>query len=218
MQVDGITNLGLNILSDVGLTQCARSLSNHRDLFADVGTQVMHSTAANFPYQSTIDNCDLQSEHLTVESVEKETLDTSSLSTTNIDKAAALKVFSKQQVLLGAEANKVEREHFMEVIGVAVGKVLASRRPEAKKLLQFLPAHHTHNNSGRKLTPAITFLTCANTCLTPANTFLTPAKIFLTLGNTFLTPDKIFQTPPHTLLTPADTFIKPAKAFLSPHT
>ena len=158
MQVDGITNLGLDILSDVGLTQCARSLSNHRDLFAEVGTQVMHSTAANFPYQSILDNCDLQSEHLTVEVVEKETVDTSNLSTIKMSKVKALELFDKKQLLLNTEENKIEKEHFLDVIGVAVGKVLASRRPEAKKLLKFLPAHHTHENSGRKLTPAISFI------------------------------------------------------------
>ena len=101
MQVDGITNFGLDVLSDVGLSQCSRSLSNHRDKFADIGTQVMHSTATSFPYQSTIDNCDLMSEHLTVESVEKETIDTSSLSTSRMEKRAALTLFTKEQLLLG---------------------------------------------------------------------------------------------------------------------
>ena len=158
MQVDGITNSGMDILSDVGLSQCARSLSNHRDQFADIGTQVMHSTAASFPYQSTIDNCDLQSEHLTVESVEKETIDTSSLSTSKMEKAEALKLFDREQILLGSPENKAEREHFLEVIAVAVGKILAARRPEAKKFLKFLPAHHTHENSDVKLTPAVTFI------------------------------------------------------------
>ena len=158
MQVDGITNLGMNLLADVGLTQCARSLSNHRDQFADIGTQVMHSTAATFPYQSIIDNCDLQSEHLTVESVEKETVDTSSLSSAKLGKEAALKLFNKDQFLLNAEENKAEKKHFLEVVGVAIGKILASRRPEAKKLAKFLPAHHRHENSDLKLTPAITFI------------------------------------------------------------
>jgi hypothetical protein len=158
MQVDGITNLGLNTLSDVGLSHTARSLSNHRDLFAEVGTEVMHFTAAKFPYNSTLDNCDLQSEHLTIEVVEKETVDTSNLSTEKMDKEAATKLFCKEEVLLGSDQNKLEREHFMEVIAIAVGRVLASRRPEAKKLLQFLPAHHKHQNSGKKLTPALTFI------------------------------------------------------------
>ena len=81
MQADGLSNLGLDILSDCGLAQCSRSLSNHRDLFAEVGRAVMDNTAANYPYQSILDNCDLMQEHLTVEVIEKETIDTSNLST-----------------------------------------------------------------------------------------------------------------------------------------
>ena len=54
LQLDGLSNQGLDTLSDVGLTQCSRSLSNHRDLFADVGRDVMENTAAKFPYQSII--------------------------------------------------------------------------------------------------------------------------------------------------------------------
>ena len=71
LQSDGLSNLGLDMLSDVGITQCARSLSNHRDQFADIGPAVMESTLSSFPYQSTLDNCDFLSEHLTVETIEK---------------------------------------------------------------------------------------------------------------------------------------------------
>ena len=95
---------------------------------------------------------------MTVESVEKETIDTSSLSTSKMEKAEALKLFDREQILLGSPENKAEREHFLEVIAVAVGKILAARRPEAKKFLKFLPAHHTHENSDVKLTPAVTFI------------------------------------------------------------
>ena len=90
MQVDGLTNMGLNILADVGLAQTARTLSNHRDLFAEVGIDVMNSTAARFPIQSTLDFCDLQSEHLTLETIEKETVDTTHLSTTRLRQAIKL--------------------------------------------------------------------------------------------------------------------------------
>ena len=158
LQVDGMTNQGLDILSDVGLAQCARSLSNHRDLFAEVGWDVMNSTAANFPYQSTLDNCDLQSEHLTVEVVEKETVDTSTLSTAKISKNEALALFNTKLVLLNTEENKSEKEHFENLVAVAVGRILSARRQEAKKLANFLPAHHTHQNSDKKLTPALTFI------------------------------------------------------------
>lgn len=158
MQVDGMTNLGLDILADLGLAQCARSLSNHRDLFAEVGQEVMSLTAAGFPLQSTLDNCDLQTEHLTIETIEKETVDTSHLSTTKLSKQEALDMFNKDMVLLNTEENKSEREHFQYVVAVAIGKILASRRQVAKKLTSFLPTHHVHQNSGKNLTPALTFI------------------------------------------------------------
>ena len=158
LQVDGLTNVGLDILSDLGLAQCARSLSNHRDMFADIGPAVMNNTACIFPYQSTLDNCDLQSEHLTVEVVEKETVDTSELSNVKMTKEEALTLFSKDQVLMSLDQNKEERDHLMYVIGVAAGRTIAEVRPEASKLKKFLPAHHSHANSEKKLTPAMAFI------------------------------------------------------------
>ena len=158
LQLDGLSNLGLDILSDCGLAQCSRSLSNHRDLFAEVGRAVMDNTAASFPFQSILDNCDMQSEHLTVEVVQKETIDTSNLSVNKKSKEEALSFFCKEQVLLGTEQNRDEREHLLYVVGVAAGKILASNRPEAKKLAGYLPAHHNHQNAHLKPTPAITFI------------------------------------------------------------
>ena len=157
-QMDGLTNKGLDVLSDCGLAHCARSLSNHRDLFAEIGRSVIDNTAKNFPYQSILDNCDLMQEHLTVEVVEKETVDTSHLSSIRKSKEEALALFRKEEVLLGAEENNVEREHFLYVVGVVVGKILALKRPEAQNLKKYLPAHHKHQNSEVKLTPAITFI------------------------------------------------------------
>ena len=158
MQVDGLSNLGIDILSDCGLSQCARSLSNHRDLFAEVGRSVMDNTATSYPFQSILDNCDIQEEHLTVEVIEKETVDTSNLSTASKTKEEALSLFSMEQILLGSEQNKEELKHFKYVVALAAGKVLASKRPDAKKLAAHLPAHHIHKNSKKKLTPAITFI------------------------------------------------------------
>ena len=105
-----------------------------------------------------LDNCDFLQEHLTVEVVEKETIDTSNLSTVKMSKEEALKLFSVEQVLLGCEENKEEREHLLEVIGVTVGKILAANRTEAKKLADYLPARHYHKKSHLKPTPALTFI------------------------------------------------------------
>ena len=158
MQVDGLNNQGLNILSDCGLTQCARSLSNHRDAFADVGRAVVDNTAINFPFQSLLDNCDINREHLTVEVIEKECIDTSHLPTVAKSKEEALALFSKEQVLLGSDQNQSELEHFRYVVGVAVGRVLVSRRSNAKVLAKHLPSHHIHRHSDKNLSPALTFI------------------------------------------------------------
>ena len=159
LQADGLSNIGLDILSDVGLAQCARSLSNHRDMLADIGPGVMNATAACFPYQSTIDNCDFMTEHLTIETVEKETIDTTDLSTTKKSKDESLALFDKSQLLLGLDQNEEEREHLLEVIAIAAAKVLIKARPEAcQQLAQYLPPHHNHLNSEKKLVPALTFI------------------------------------------------------------
>ena len=92
LQVDGLTNMGLDIMSDIGLGQSARSLSNHRDLLAHVGPEVLNNTAYTFPYQSILDNCDIQSEHLTIEVVEKETVDTTHLSSVRMSKVCYFKI------------------------------------------------------------------------------------------------------------------------------
>ena len=93
LQSEGLTNSGLNLLAATGLGQTARSLSNHRDLFCDIGRRVMENTAAGYPYRSELDNADFDREHLTVEVIQKESIDTSNLSTEKMTKEEALKLF-----------------------------------------------------------------------------------------------------------------------------
>ena len=159
LQVDGLSNVGLDMLSDVGLSQCARSIANHRDQFADIGLDVMNSTASKFPYQSTLDNCDIQSEHLTVETVEKETIDTSHLDTTKMTKAEAFNLFRKELIFLGSEENCAEKDHFLYTVALIAAKVLVKERPAAANAFsKFLTPHHEHENSSKELTPAVTFI------------------------------------------------------------
>ena len=158
LQVDGLNNIGLDTLSDLGLTQCARSLSNHRDLFAQLGPNVMSLTAVRCPYQSTIDNCDFQSEHLTVETIEKETIDTSHLSTDRLSKEEALKLFSKEELFLGNKKHEKEVKHLKKVLAIGVARILSDARPEARHLQKLLPKHHEHENSKKELSPALTFI------------------------------------------------------------
>ena len=159
LQVDGLSNIGLDILSDMGLAQCARSLSNHRDMFADIGPSVMNATAACFPYQSTLDNCDMMQEHLTIETVEKETVDTRGLSTVKKSKEEALEIFNSNEFLIGLEEHTEERNHFLQVIAIAAAKILIKARPDAcHHFAQYLPNHHCHENSEKTLSPALTYI------------------------------------------------------------
>ena len=64
----------------------------------------------------------------------------------------------KEEILLGLDQNKEEREHLLYVIAVAAGKVIGQYRPEAAKLVKQLPVHHKHENSGKKLSPALAFI------------------------------------------------------------
>ena len=158
LQADGLTNVGLDLMSDAGLAQCARSMSNHRDMLAEIGPIVMSTTASDCPYQSTLDNCDIQSEHLTVETVEKELINTTNLSSVKLSKEEALALFSREQILLGLRKHDDERTHLLRVIAIEVVRVLAERRPLAEKLKKYLPRHHKHANSDKVLEPAVVFI------------------------------------------------------------
>ena len=67
-------------------------------MLADLGPRLMSQLTSGCPYQSTIDNCDLYTEHLTVESIEKETIDTSSLCSKKMTKEEALTLFSLKRI------------------------------------------------------------------------------------------------------------------------
>ena len=64
LQAGGLTDEALDMLSDMGLAETAHSLSNHKDLFAEVGPQVMLSTESNMPTTKAIDNLDFDKESL----------------------------------------------------------------------------------------------------------------------------------------------------------
>lgn len=160
MQMDGLTSEGINVLHDVGLAQCARSLSHHKDLFAEVGPMVMEASSAKHPWSSLLDNCDVMGEHLTVEVVEKEVIDTSDLNTEPMmTKAEALEKMTKTLIMMGEEQHTTEREHLQRVIALAAAKVVGDLRPDFNaKVRKFIPAHHKHEHSGRKLSAALTFI------------------------------------------------------------
>jgi hypothetical protein len=156
LQLDGLTNEGLDILSSQDLTHTARSLSNLRDTFSAVGPLMAKALAASMSCQACLDNCDCGSKHLTVEYVMFESREsTSHLPTERKSKEETLQLFTINTVLLTHAVNSEERRHLIhDVVAVGVGHILAVERPvEGKRVSKFLPRHHHHANSNRNQKP-----------------------------------------------------------------
>ena len=156
LQMDNLTDQGLSALALQELTATARSLDNLRDTFSAVGPMMAKALASTMSTQSAVDNCDVGSEHLTVEYVMYEARNSSHLDTKPMEKSEAKKLFCLDTVLLSNAVNKEEKHHLTHnVLAVGVGHLLAKERPEqAKVLAKHLPKRHRHANSDKKQTPA----------------------------------------------------------------
>ena len=156
LQMDSLTDQGLSALALQELTATARSLDNLRDTFSAVGPMMAKALSATMSTQSAVDNCDIDSEHLTVEYVMYEARSASHLDTKPMEKEETKKLFCLDTVLLSHAVNQEEKHHLThQVLAVGVGHILAKERPEkAKVLAKHLPNRHRHINSDKKLTPA----------------------------------------------------------------
>ena len=131
-----------------------------KDRFAEVGPRVIKNTDSKMPRQSALDNLDFEKEHLMLMCSLKEQVDTSHLSVEALPKAEALKLFTKDQLLLNSPQLAGEKKYLIEEVLVnAWGRILAKRRKaRAGKLSQFFPVHHRHSLSSLRLQAAITFI------------------------------------------------------------
>ena len=148
LQLDRLTNTGLDILACQNLTETARSLSNVRDGLSAVGPLLSKSMAATMTSQAGVDNCDVGGEHLTVEYVmDEDRSPTSHLDTVPMSKAESLGLINLNTFLLTENHNKEEKEHLVrDVLAVGVGNLLARERPEeAWMLRKHLPRRHKHS-------------------------------------------------------------------------
>ena len=155
LQMDRLTDQGLSSLAVQELTTTARNLDDIRDTFSAVGPRIAKALAATMTTQSGVDNCDIESEHLTVEYVMYESCSTSHLDSEAMTKSEAKDLFRLDTVLLSHPLNREEREHLVELVCNGVGHILAKERPEVAKVLsKHLPRRHKTMNSGKKLTAA----------------------------------------------------------------
>ena len=162
LQKDGVTNEGLDCFLPLGMVESSRSLRNQKDFFAGIASQVVKTSAKNFPYQSTIDNLDLKIDqtlhHLTMEFIEVEQFCTKHLDRDKKAFGDTIKLFDKDTLLLTSDTNKELLKHFNKVVAISVGRALAERVPGAKFLKRLFKNHHDHPTSDLERKPATLFV------------------------------------------------------------
>ena len=157
LQLDNLSDKGLDLMASQELSHTARSLSDLRDTFSAVGPMLASSLAATMSSQSAVDNCDVGSEHLTVEYIMFEGRDaTTHLNVTPKSKEERATHFKLDTILLSNAVNSEERDHLVEeVLAVGVGNILVKQRPEQARVLgKHLSKRHKHANSDKVHQPA----------------------------------------------------------------
>ena len=140
-----ITDEGLDAQAKLGLAVCSRTVRGLRAEFSEVAHTLHLDETMSMPSQSTMDNCDTKGSHTTVEYIEVEKIDTSHLSTEEMQPEDVLKLFSPELVLLGGEQYKVVREHLTKVLQIGVARALVKVCPDlVGNWEQLLPRHHSH--------------------------------------------------------------------------
>ena len=157
LQLDNLSDKGLDVMSSQELALTARALCDLRDTFSAVGPMLAASLATTMSTQSAVDNCDVGSEHLTVEYIMFESRDaTAHLGTTPMTKDERAKLYKLDTILLSHAVNSEEYEHLVgTVLAVGVGNLLVKQRPEEAQVLgKYLPKRHKHANSDEVKLPA----------------------------------------------------------------
>jgi hypothetical protein len=116
------------------------------------------------PTQRVLDNIDYDNEHLMLDCVIQEYVDTRHMSTVPMAKESALGLFNIKLLLLYSPGNAEALRHLQAVICKDWGRMLAVRRGErAAKLGRLLPKHLPHSCSAEKIQP----ITCTVNKLYP---------------------------------------------------
>ena len=148
---NGLTNMGLDVLANVGIFETSRSWRNDRDFLASLSDQILKSYARFSVAQVTFDNMDLVianvMHHMTLPFLEFETLDTSSLSTQEKTFEEALEFFDIKTVDIMSEFNKDLFAHYQYVTSWTLGRILAKEVEGFSWLSKVFPKHYKHPNS-----------------------------------------------------------------------
>ena len=135
LQTGGLSNEGIDVLAKLGITGTSGGLCKQKDMFAEVGPKVMAKMASKLPTRRLHDNVDWQSQHLMLECIAQETVDTSNLSTTPMPKEDAVRLITPELLLLNSPANIQERDELLAFLVREWAAVLGERREESAAIL-----------------------------------------------------------------------------------
>ena len=135
LQTGGLTNESIDVLAKLGISGTSRAVCQQKDMFADVGPEVLIKMATKMPTRLLHDNVDWQNQHLMLECVVLENIDTSNLSTVPMPKEEAVRLINPQLLLLNSPANDSERTELVSLLCREWATVLAKRRKESAAIL-----------------------------------------------------------------------------------
>ena len=155
----GLTNSGLDSLSQIGVSETSRSARNDRDVLASISEEIVKQHAKNNVPQYTFDNLDIRinniTHHLTLNFKEFEQNDTSDLSTNAKPVEELLDFFTKETLLLQSVENTDLFVHYQYVTALTLGRLFGKEVDGMAWLLSVFPEHYVHPNSPNAANKAI---------------------------------------------------------------
>ena len=135
LQAGGLTNDSIDVLAKLGISSTSRAVCQLKDMFADIGPEVLLRMATKMPTRRLHDNVDWQSQHMMLECIMQENFDTSNLSTVPMPKEEALRMITPEFLLLNSPANASDRSKLISFVCREWASVLAKRRKESAAIL-----------------------------------------------------------------------------------
>ena len=159
---NGTTNVGVDELAIVGITETSRSCRNDRDFLASLNDHILKSHAQTAVPQITFDNMDLTvggvMHHMTLPFLEFEPENTSHLSMEEKPFEVALEYFKEDTVLITSAFNSILFEHYLYVTAWTLAQLLGSELERFSWLKQVFPKHYKHPNSSTSSRKSLIFV------------------------------------------------------------
>ena len=158
---NGLTNNGMDLLSNVGIFETSRCYRNDRDYLASLSHHILMSHARISVPQVTFDNMDMNIcnilHHMTLPFLEFEIEDTSELPREEKSFDEALEYFTLDTILITSDFNQDLFSHYQYVTAWALAKVFSEEVEGFSWMKKAFPKHYNHPNKESSAKRSIIF-------------------------------------------------------------